>query len=101
MSVTISCENKIATAYISGDIDHHSAKDIREKIDRAIDRFSPDLLIMDFKDVMFMDSSGIGLIMGRYKIMESIGGGIKVTNMSAGIARVMRLAGLGRLGIIK
>ena len=100
MSVTISCENKIVTAYIAGDIDHHSAKNMREKIDLAIDSYSPDLLIMDFKDVMFMDSSGIGLIMGRYKLMESSGGRVKVTNMSKGIARVMRLAGLNKLGII-
>lgn len=101
MSVKISCDNKIVTAYISGDIDHHLARDIRERIDVSVESYRPDLLIMDFKDVAFMDSSGIGLVMGRYKIMQELGGAVQVTNTSGYINKVMRLAGLDRLGVIK
>ena len=89
------------TAYIMGEIDHHSAKEIREEIDANIESLLPELLLLDFKDVTFMDSSGIGLVMGRYKLMRTIGGEVKVTNVSAHIKKVMRLAGLDKLAVIE
>ena len=59
------------TAYLTGDIDHHSARNIREDIDAFIQMKKPYLLRLDFSGVSFMDSSGIGLIMGRYRLMSS------------------------------
>ena len=56
------------TAYLSGDIDHHTAGEIRELIDSKAEQVRPQTLNLDFKDVTFMDSSGIGLVMGRYKL---------------------------------
>lgn len=100
MNVRIEVEDSIMTAFIIGEIDHHSAKDIRETLDARIEGALPKLLILDYTDVSFMDSSGIGLIMGRYKLMKSIGGETRVTNPSPQIKRVMRLAGLDRLAVI-
>ncbi len=101
MSVKIQTEGKNIRACIQGDVDHHSAFMIRKTVDAEISRRRPELLILDFGEVTFMDSSGIGLVMGRYKLMKSIGGEIRVENLSAGAYRVMRLAGLERLGEIK
>ena len=67
MSVRTETNGKILTAYLDGEIDHHSAKNMRETIDAAIAELMPEMLVLDFKDVSFMDSSGIGLVMGRYK----------------------------------
>lgn len=89
------------TAYLSGDIDHHTAGEIRELIDSKAEQVRPQTLNLDFKDVTFMDSSGIGLVMGRYKLMQSLGGKVAVTNVSAHIRKVMILAGLDKLVIIK
>ena len=58
------------TAFLSGEIDHHSAKTIREEIDLAVSEQIPKELWLDFRDVSFMDSSGIGLVMGRAGIRQ-------------------------------
>lgn len=82
------------TALLTGEIDHHSAGRIRDEIDAAIEHHRPACLILDFGGVTFMDSSGIGLVMGRYKLMRSIGGTVRVENTPKPLRRVMRLSGL-------
>ncbi len=101
MSVKIETGPKTVRAFLEGEIDHHNAIFIRKTIDRAISSKKPQLLILDFSAVSFMDSSGIGLVMGRYKLMKAIGGEIRVENLSSGAYKVMRLAGLDRLGEIR
>lgn len=93
------CED-VLTAYLCGDIDHHSAKGIREKIDAKIDENSPSLLILDFGEVTFMDSSGIGLVMGRFRKMQLFGGEIQITNTPLYISRVMKISGVEKLAKI-
>ena len=70
MKVNISSENGTAVALLSGEIDHHSAKNMRNEIDRFVISMQPECLAMDFTGITFMDSSGIGLIIGRYKLMK-------------------------------
>lgn len=101
MAVRITIAEDSVTAYLAGEIDHHCAKGIREEIDDAAQRVRPDELILDFKDVTFMDSSGIGLVMGRYSLMQELGGEVRVVNLSSHIKKVMKLAGLDRLAIIE
>lgn len=86
---------------LSGDIDHHTAKQLREEIDSQASLDKPELLKLDFQNVDFMDSSGIGLIMGRYKLMQSLGGRLRVINVPNYIARVIRLSGLDQLGVLE
>ncbi len=100
MPVRIEKDKNLTTAYISGEIDHHSAKYLRDEIDKAIASVSPAELALDFMGVTFMDSSGIGLVMGRYKLMQTIGGRVRVKNVSPSAMRVMKLAGLDMLAKI-
>ena len=86
---------------LDGEIDHHSSNCLRSEVDAAVYAHLPQTLIFDFRDVSFMDSSGIGLIMGRYKILHPLGGQIILQNPSAHIARVLRLAGMDRLASIR
>lgn len=97
MSTSIKTENDITVAKINGDLDHHTAKFIRGEIDREIAAEHPVRLIIDFSEVTFMDSSGIGLIMGRYKLMQDLGGDVVVASPPAYIKKVLRLAGIDKL----
>ncbi len=101
MPVIIETEDDAVIAKLSGEVDHHTAQSIREDIDLAIDRHHPKRLILDFDGVTFMDSSGIGLVMGRYKNVKPYGGVVIIENTGSQIKKVMRLAGLDRLAIIK
>lgn len=97
MSVKIEAKGEVVTAYLSGEIDHHSVKAMREGIDNAININMPTLLIMDFSDVSFMDSSGIGLVMGRYRTLSKTGAELHVSGTGEHIYKVMKLAGIERL----
>ena len=82
---------------LKGDIDHHSAVAVRSGIDTLLYKIRPRRLYLDLAGVDFMDSSGLGLIMGRYALMKEIGGDLVVCEPSAGVERVIKLAGLERL----
>lgn len=97
MAVKIQQNGEIVTAFLDGEIDHHSASVLRNEIDAAVEKNMPQMLILDFRDVTFMDSSGIGLVMGRYKLLKPMGGELHITNTSPQIYKVMKLAGLDRL----
>ena len=86
-------------AHLSGELDHHTAQGMREAVDAAVERFMPRRLRLDFQGVSFMDSSGVGLVMGRYRLMNSMGGALLIEGASERIGRMMKLAGLDRLNI--
>ena len=100
MGVKIVQNSNTLTAIIDGDIDHHTAKDIRTQIDENIETSEPAILELDFSGVQFMDSSGIGLIIGRFKQMKALGGKLKVVNTPKHIDKLIKLAGLEAFGII-
>lgn len=101
MPVIIETSENTVTARLSGEIDHHNTAEIRSDIDLAIEKFRPQKLILDFDGVTFMDSSGIGLVMGRYKAVKACSGVVIIENTGSQIKKVMRLAGLDRLAVIK
>jgi len=88
------------TVYIQGELDHHTAKEIRCRIDSEIKRREPRFLELDFSGVTFMDSSGIGLVMGRYKIMSEREGKVVILNPPPPIKKVMMISGIGKLARI-
>ncbi len=85
---------------LNGEIDHHSAKDIRSEIDKKIYETMPKSLVLDFDKVSFMDSSGIGLVIGRYKLINEFDGEIVVANLQPSIAKVMKLSGIDKFAKI-
>ena len=99
MPVTVFYDAKSRTvlAELSGDIDHCSAKDMRMPIDEEIMKRLPKQLILDFENVSFMGSSGIGLIIGRYKLMNDLGGDLIAVNPKPDVKKLMELAGVQRL----
>ncbi len=101
MPVKIKCIGEVVTAYLSGELDHHTAKAMREEIDAAVELNMPSLLIIDFSDITFMDSSGIGLVMGRYRNLSKTGASLQVTGTGENIFKMMKLAGIDRLAKIE
>lgn len=85
------------TVRISGEIDHHSAVRVRGEIDERIMRLRPKRTVMELSGIEFMDSSGLGLIMGRYQKMRAIGGDLCVRDPNERVVRIFKLAGLERI----
>ena len=81
-------------AYLTGEIDHHAAQALRREIDAQIDARMPELLTMDFSGVTFMDSSGVGLILGRQRCARSLGGTLRIQHAPEQLRRVLRLANI-------
>ena len=101
MSVKIESKEDKLIAYLEGELDHHAAAPIRQQIDDAVLQQKPKKLIIDFGDLTFMDSSGIGLVMGRYKTASEVGATLTVQNISSQVYKVMRLSGIDRIAVIK
>ena len=83
------------------ELDHHSSIDLRSQTDMLLQTYHVKNLVFDFKDTEFMDSSGIGLVMGRYKICESMGATLEIHGLSRHAYKVMCLAGLQNLAVLK
>lgn len=96
---TVKTEMKGTSEYffISGEIDHHNAKTIRKMIDSDIFIKRPENVCLDLSQVDFMDSSGLGLIMGRYKTATEMGLSFKIVNPSERIVKILKLAGCDKL----
>ena len=79
------------------EIDECCVQKIRRRIDNEIQRYMPKEVIFDFSNVSFMDSAGIGLIIGRYKLINMIGGELKIANVNTQIQKIFEMSGLLRL----
>ncbi len=79
---------------VSGEIDHHTAQGIKQNITSIIEKSNKKDVLMDFTKVTFMDSAGIGMILGRYKQVCARGGKLYVTGVSSQVERVFKVAGL-------
>lgn len=82
---------------LSGELDHHSAEEVRNKIDDIINRVGTNKVIMDFANVTFMDSSGIGVIIGRYKKLTMKNGTLCIIRVKGSVERVFELSGLFKI----
>lgn len=82
---------------LTPEIDHHICVGIREKIDSALFEVKPSLLILDFSEVRFMDSSGLGLILGRVERASALGAQVEVRGLSDSLYKLIRLSGIERV----
>lgn len=101
MSVQLSYKEGVLTARLSGEIDHHSAREMREAIDDTAQKVKPYCLRLDFSQVPFMDSSGIGLILGRVRLLQFWRGRVVVAGLSPHLDRMVELSGIGSIAAIE
>lgn len=94
MEVIFDVSNGVLIAHINGDLDHHTSAPLRKEIDKAMIDFECRDLILDLGGVGFMDSSGIGIALGRYKKLAKIGGKLCIVKCSPYIEKILDLAGV-------
>lgn len=87
-------EDKLLLIKITEEIDHHSTEKIRRMADNEITRYMPRKVLFDFSKVSFMDSAGIGMIIGRYKTATMLGGVVEMTNVKPSIQKVFEMSGV-------
>ena len=97
MNISHYIEEKILLVKFNEELDHHAQENIKRRIDYEIQRFMPKKLVFDFGKVNFMDSAGIGLIIGRYKLAKIYGGQVDVINMNEKIKKICDMAGIFKI----
>lgn len=83
--------------HMSEELDHHMAEQVSKTIDTQIEKGNLKTLIFDFTGMTFMDSSGIGMVMGRYRKMHYLGGQTYVTGIGSNVDRIFAMSGLYRI----
>lgn len=101
MESNYSNENKLLIIKLTDEIDQHSADKVRRKIDDEIERFIPRKVVFNFDNISFMDSSGIGMVLGRYKLVKMIGGEFEIINVNKSIQKIFDMSGVTRIIKIK
>lgn len=92
--ITFTEKDGILTAKLNGELDHCLAASVRERIDSEFYKRRPDMLILDISSITFMDSSGLGLIMGRYTACKRLGAKFKLYGADRRAKKILSLAGL-------
>lgn len=100
METMLIAKHRMIVMKIYGEIDHHTAGGIRKELEKEIKRTGAVNIALDFGNVTFMDSSGIGMIIGRYKTVKSLGGYIILYDVSESVNRLLRMSGVSDLVII-
>ena len=101
MNLDYKKKDKLLFIEMTEEIDHHIAEKVRRKVDNEITRYMPRKTILDFTRVSFMDSAGIGMIIGRYKMMKLIGGSLELSNVNENIKKILEMSGISKIIEIK
>ena len=95
VSFTLDDEGQ-ARFFISGELDHHSVREIREIIDERLVDYRPERVVLDLDKVTFTDSAGLGLVLGRYSRISAYGGSLTLINVPEDFMKILRLSGADR-----
>lgn len=97
MQVSFEINNNILIIKLNGELDHHSSEYVRKRIDDEITENNTKNILFDMGHMNFMDSSGIGVIIGRYKYVAASGGKVGIVSMKPQIKRIYEICGLKRI----
>lgn len=92
---------QVLTIKLKGELDHHSADKSRVLIDEKINKGKFNKLVIDLKNLDFIDSSGIGFVIGRYKVIRKRNGVIEIINASSKVRKILDMSGIGKIIEIK
>lgn len=94
-------ESRTLILRVTEEIDQHTADKIRRKSDNDIEIYSPKKVIFDFRGITFMDSSGIGMVLGRYKLVKLLDGNFEIINVNKRLKKIFDMSGVSRIIDIK
>ena len=97
LECAIEKDNNVMTVNLLGEIDHHGANLVRAQIDSQILSYNPQLVVMDLSSIGFMDSSGIGLILGRYRLIQTLGATLAIHGVDDRTTRLLKLTGISSI----
>lgn len=90
-------KDKLLIFKMTDEIDDHSVQKIRRKADYEMERYMPKRIVFDFDSVTFMDSAGIGLLIGRYKFTNLLGGRLEIANLTQSVRKIFEMSGILKL----
>ncbi len=94
MNVNFQIETKTLVLQLTEEIDHHTTKEIRRIADYEIERYMPRKVVFDFHHVTFMDSAGIGMLLGRYKMIKMLGGTLELSHVNQNVHKILEMSGV-------
>ena len=97
MQVEHYLDERVLKVLITEEIDHHTCSGIRSRLDYEIMRYRPKKVVIDLMKIQFMDSAGIGLIIGRYKTVRTYGGVLEIENVNTKLMKIFEMAGLPKI----
>ena len=97
MEITTSYSSGRLTLHLSGELDHHGARGAMNTIEGLLAKYMPRDAVLDLSELTFMDSSGIGVVLGRYRLLRDRGGHVAIVGMNPHIARLFHMSGLDRI----
>ncbi len=90
-------EDKLLVFTLTEDVDQHTSEKIRRKMDNEIKRYIPRKVIFDFSNISFMDSAGIGMVLGRYKLTKMLDGELEIINVNKSMKKIFDMSGVSRI----
>ncbi|WP_078553160.1 anti-sigma F factor antagonist [Bacillus alkalicellulosilyticus] len=99
MSLLINLEQKgtVLLVRLEGELDHHTAEQLRQQVEERFEQFELKHIVLNLENLSFMDSSGLGVILGRYKQVKNIGGEMVVCAISPAVKRLFEMSGLFKI----
>ncbi|MCG7406351.1 anti-sigma F factor antagonist [Paenibacillus sp. ACRRX] len=97
LQVELVHQRNVLITRLRGELDHHTSELVRIQLDEAIQRGQINHVVLSLKDLTFMDSSGLGVILGRYKLIKAKGGRMVVCDMNPAVSRLFELSGLFKI----
>ena len=97
MELKFKRKNKTLIILIAGEIDHHTSQELRRQTESALEQMGGKNIIFGFQEVTFMDSSGIGVIMGRYRMVYLLGGEVWAVNVNERMKKILTMSGVTKI----
>ena len=97
MIVEFKKEDKVLIFKLTEDVDQHTSEKIRRKMDNEIKRYIPRKVVFDFSNISFMDSAGIGMVLGRYKLAQMLDGELEIINVNKSMKKIFDMSGVSRI----
>ena len=97
MIVEFKKEDKVLIFKLTEDVDQHTSEKIRRKMDNEVKRYIPRKVIFDFSNISFMDSAGIGMVLGRYKLAQMLDGELEIINVNKSMKKIFDMSGVSRI----
>ncbi|GGH79228.1 stage II sporulation protein AA (anti-sigma F factor antagonist) [Pullulanibacillus pueri] len=97
LHIDLEVKDQVLCVRLVGELDHHSAEDLRAQVTQILDQHLIKHILLNLGELEFMDSSGLGVILGRYKQITSIGGEMVVCSISAPVKRLFEMSGMFKI----